>query len=81
MIQIEFTYTEGGRWHQVSVTAKEYAGIMNSGMIDGRTLAAVRLWDCDTEYEEHDNTYVTDDHLVYDFGKAKSGQPAWRTEV
>jgi len=66
MILLEFQYTPDGRWFRSDFTRKEYMEILNSGILDGKTLNAVMIF----EHEGMD--------AVYDFSKARQGAPAWR---
>lgn len=65
-ILLEFQYTPDGRWFRSDFTRKEYMEILNSGILDGKSLNAVMIF----EHEGMD--------AVYDFSKARQGAPAWR---
>lgn len=65
-IILEFQYTPDGRWFRSDFTMKEYMEILNSGILEGKSLNAVMIF----EHEGMD--------AVYDFSKARQGAPAWR---
>jgi len=72
MIDLTFKHTSGTREYSTLVTVDEYITILNSGMIDGKTLSYIKLWG-------HDYTDTPEkDYLVYDFELAKSGRPPFR---
>lgn len=80
MVDIEYTWN-GTRWHRTTVSVADYAAIMNSGMIDGKQIAAVRLWSHEYEEEAILETSPPIDvkvWLVYDFNLASQGSPAWK---
>lgn len=69
MVDLEFAWAHGGHWYRTAVSTAEYAAIMNSGMLHGKTLEAVRLW------------YNDEDHLIYNFTLAKSGKQPFHAEI
>jgi hypothetical protein len=69
MIDLEFSWTVGGHWYRTAVTTSEYAAIMNSGMLHGKTVEAVRLW------------YNEADYLVYNFTLAKQGKQPFFADI
>lgn len=72
-VEIEFRYTLASRWMRTTLNAHGYASIMNSGMIDGKSICDVRVWHSTDEEE--------DNYLVYSFAAAGSGSPAWSVIV
>lgn len=70
-IEIEFTFADMPTWYRTHVAVKSYTEIMNSGMIEGRMISAVRLWVAST-------VGIVDCGLIYDFRMAKSGKQPFR---
>lgn len=69
MVDLEFCWTPDGHWYRTAVSTELYANVMNSGMLHGKVLEAVRLW------------YSEDDHLVYNFTQAKMGKLPFKAEI
>lgn len=70
IIDIEFKYPNHNYWYRAAVSVSEYGAIMNSGLLHGRSIEAVKLW----QAQEEDLGTAS---LVYSFLKAKSGLPGF----
>lgn len=70
-VSIQFTFAESPQWYNTYMSVKQYTETMNSGMIEGRVISAVRLWIASAEG-------IVDCGLIYDFRMAKSGQRPFR---
>lgn len=69
MIDFEFQWMPQGHWYRTAVDIFAYKDAMNSGMLHGKPLHAVRVF------------YNDNDHLVYNFALAKSGRPGFEAEL
>jgi hypothetical protein len=49
LVELEFTYVEGGRWFKTQVTCEEYREILNKGEFDGKFLCAIKVFSVDCE--------------------------------
>ena len=66
---IDFTYTDGGRWHTIEVDCREYLEIISNGVVDEKPICAIKV------------VTVTDDEVVafiYDFVQRALGKNPWR---
>lgn len=70
IIDIEFKYPNHPHWYRAQVSIKEYGAVMNSGLLHGKSLEAVKLW---TATEED----LGSSSLVYSFTRAKAGLPGF----
>jgi len=63
---LEFRYPGEARWFRTSLTKSEYLKVLNSGMLDDKSIAAVMIF----EHEGQD--------CIYEFTAAKRGEMPWR---
>lgn len=67
------TYSEGGRWHDVSLTFREYLSLLQCGELDGRKVCAVEVLMYDCKDEEGNQV-----KLIYDFVQKHTERDPWR---
>lgn len=73
--EVEFTFTEGGKWYRTWLACTDYLTLLQTGMLEGRSIAAVKvIWVVDPENVAE----VGQCNFVHDFILAKRGLPAWR---
>jgi hypothetical protein len=72
-ITVSITYTEGGRWHDVQLTFKEYLALLQSGELDKRQVCAVELFDYNCRDEEENSV-----KMIYDFVLKHTERDPWR---
>jgi hypothetical protein len=72
-ITVSITYTEGGRWHDVQITFKEYLALLQTGELDGRQVCAVEILVYDCKDDEGNDV-----KLIYDFVLKHTERDPWR---
>ncbi len=70
VIEVDFVYFNTTRWLKTDMSMNEYQTVLNSGMLDERPLAKMKVVTAQ-------NDEMGESSLVYDFAKAKSGEAAW----
>lgn len=69
LTEVRFTYTDGGRWHEIAVDCRELLSILQTGKIDDKPICAVEV------------VTVTDKETVsyiYDFVLLAQSLNPWR---
>ncbi len=72
---LKFTYTDGGRWHEIEVSCLEMLDILKTGAVDGKQICAVEIVTVNPESEEDPYERV---RFVYDFVALNTNKNPWR---
>lgn len=73
IVNVAFTYDEGGRWHNIDVTLNEYLRILQTGYVDNRQVCAIEVSLTDVDNEAGDKV-----KMIYDFRLLHTEKNPWR---
>lgn len=75
IISVDFTYQEGGYWHSVDITWKDWLKIMQTGEFEDRKLAAICPCEQKITLEDGSEQKI---RLIYDFVLLNTNRNPWR---
>jgi hypothetical protein len=73
IINVTFTYIDGGRWHSVEMNMKEYLDVLQTGIIEGKQICAMEVSTTNADNDEEDKI-----KMIYDFVALHTGKNPWR---